>query len=152
PVVVVGGGPLGLVSAIRAFQSGKKVVVLEKRTAYTRDQIMGLDPHFMEWIDKTSPDLAKLMRSLGVLTDRTPWTDLGNAEVFTSVRTQQLESSLALLAHQLQLAYPDAFRVVRGAEVVDQKATSDGFKVIAIDGPGRKTEYPAKIVVGADGA
>jgi hypothetical protein len=36
-VVVVGGGPAGLLSALRAFEMGATVTVLEKRTAYDRD-------------------------------------------------------------------------------------------------------------------
>ncbi|WP_281645697.1 hypothetical protein [Parendozoicomonas sp. Alg238-R29] len=43
-VVIEGGGPVGLISAMRQYEKGAKVVVLEKRdTLYNRPQVVRLD-------------------------------------------------------------------------------------------------------------
>jgi succinate dehydrogenase/fumarate reductase flavoprotein subunit len=38
-VVVVGGGPAGLLSALEAYKGGARVCVVEKRLAYTRSSL-----------------------------------------------------------------------------------------------------------------
>jgi len=41
-VVIVGGGPAGLATAMEAYQSGAKVTIIEKRSTYTRNQLLFL--------------------------------------------------------------------------------------------------------------
>ncbi len=47
-VVIEGGGPVGLLQALKAYESGADVTLFEKRdTLYTRPQILRLDPQWL---------------------------------------------------------------------------------------------------------
>ncbi len=51
-VVIIGGGPAGLSSAIEAKQAGASVKVIEKRGAYEREQMLFLFEHSLDLLKK----------------------------------------------------------------------------------------------------
>jgi len=51
-VVVVGGGPTGLASAIEAHNAGASVTIIEKRSAYTRENTLFLYTVTLEMFDR----------------------------------------------------------------------------------------------------
>lgn len=51
-VLIVGGGPAGLASAIEAKEAGFDTVVIEKRSAYTRIQLLFLTEHSLTLLQK----------------------------------------------------------------------------------------------------
>ncbi len=54
-VVVIGGGPVGLINAIETAYLGHRVVVLEGRDEYTRDHLVKLHASSFKGISKDSP-------------------------------------------------------------------------------------------------
>jgi 2-polyprenyl-6-methoxyphenol hydroxylase-like FAD-dependent oxidoreductase len=150
-------GPLGLISGIRSWLAGKDVVILEKRVAYVRDQVMGLDSHFMSWIQENAPDLERMMQSLGIFEKRPPWFDLNiNGKEFDSIRIQQLENSLALLINELEkgkAGTAGGIKVIRGVEVTGQEGNWDGRTIIKGKfQDGTSMSSTGRIIIGADGA
>lgn len=62
-VVIIGGGPAGLATAIEAKQAGAKVTVIEKRSAYERTQqlfLLGQALTLLEKWEVESPELKKV--------------------------------------------------------------------------------------------
>ena len=73
-VIIVGGGPTGLATAIEAYQNGDKVTVIEMRDSYTRTQTLFLNEDTIKLIKKwdvTIPELLVLEinknRKMGVV-------------------------------------------------------------------------------------
>src|SRR5579872_1381381 len=55
-VVIIGGGPAGLATAIEAKQAGAIVTVVEKRSAYEREQQLFLRGHSIALLEKWKVD------------------------------------------------------------------------------------------------
>ena len=59
-VLVVGGGPAGLVSALEASHAGARVSVVEKRSNYSRQQHIILDEHSLNTLSRFEIDCPEL--------------------------------------------------------------------------------------------
>ena len=57
-VVIVGGGPVGLATAIEAITSGHEVTLIEKRDSYTRKQTIILDEDSLKLLQHWNVSLA----------------------------------------------------------------------------------------------
>mmetsp|Transcript_3478 Transcript_3478/g.5201 ORF Transcript_3478/g.5201 Transcript_3478/m.5201 type:complete len:735 (-) Transcript_3478:6-2210(-) len=97
-VLVAGGGPVGLLSALSAWEEGANVHVVEKRISYTRDIWFDLYPP--PWYDSHL-----VLERLGFFTqdaDRKDWKLPGNKNAYT-VRAQTLEKFLAKVCLLLRI-------------------------------------------------
>jgi 2-polyprenyl-6-methoxyphenol hydroxylase-like FAD-dependent oxidoreductase len=61
-VVIIGGGPAGLSTAIEARHSGARVTVVEKRSAYERTQRIFLFEHSLELLEKWEVESLELSK------------------------------------------------------------------------------------------
>lgn len=59
-VVVVGGGPAGLAAAIEAHQAGAYAVIVEKRSQYTRSQIILLYKDALDLLEKWEVEVPEM--------------------------------------------------------------------------------------------
>lgn len=127
-IVIIGGGPGGLSTAIEAHYAGTHVTIIEKRTDYTRHQRVFLMP----------PSLA-LLSKWGVVVPQMDLTDFGEYGIIGFVQIKHLEQALEKTVKQLGI------ETIAG-EFIDinkQNAiitTSQGIQL-----------YPYDILVGADG-
>ena len=81
-VVILGGGPIGLLCAIEARRCFQSVVVIEKRGGYTRTNVPSLNN-----------DLIRHLKKIGVAPDLWPGTDPSNG-VGQSVAFSKIEEAL----------------------------------------------------------
>ncbi|HUD01888.1 MAG TPA: NAD(P)/FAD-dependent oxidoreductase [Rhabdochlamydiaceae bacterium] len=82
-VVIIGGGPAGLATAIEAHQSGAVVTVVEKRDSYSRPQILFLLNSSIKLLEKWKVAIPQ-MRVI----------DLGDGDRIGFVQIKHLEESL----------------------------------------------------------
>lgn len=132
-VVVVGGGPVGLMSGIIAFIGGADVVVIDKRTEYNRDV----------WFDISAKPWGaglELLKSWGFLDmiDELESPGMDESDIL-QVRCQMLERFLA------QTAMLVGVDIRHGLEF--KGFDKDNTKVITTIGD----EFPFDLVVAADG-
>lgn len=126
-VVIVGGGPAGLATAIEARQAGARVTVVEKRNAYQRPQRLFLFEHSLGLLEKWGVDSSELNK-MGV-----------GEECVGIVRISSLEEALLKRAQELGvLVIQDEF-----VELSQQKRS------ITLEGG---ESLPYDILVAADGA
>lgn len=156
-VVIVGGGPLGMIAGIKAWKLGKNVKIIERRVSYTREQIMGLDPNFQAWFKKDAPELYKEMHALGIFNRKAGWETIKRVktdiEHFDSVRIQQLENSLALYIKRLEeISQDGSFKIMRNQTLVSKYEKDSKLFLQLEDNKGKMSEIPASFVIGADGA
>jgi 2-polyprenyl-6-methoxyphenol hydroxylase-like FAD-dependent oxidoreductase len=128
-VLVVGGGPAGLATAIEAAESGAQVTLIEKRTSYTRNRLLFLFESSLTLLDRWKVNIPQMKIA-----------DLGDAGKFGSVSINHLEEGLAARAHELGI------QKIHG----EFKRLEKNRAVIAT--PGRETHLSYDILVGADGA
>lgn len=155
-VVVVGGGPLGLITGLLAYKSGKNVKLIERRSEYLRDEIMGMDPTFFNFLHKNFPELVGEMLSLGILVPRPGWSDLrvngAKDESFYSIRIQQLEHSFSLLYDRIyRLSSNPSPLILRGYSYLNQWRSQSGLHVLVRGPEGFLKTLKAYFVIGADG-
>lgn len=111
-VVIVGGGPAGLATAIEASGTGNEVLVIEKRSSYTRKQTLFLT-------DTTHALLAKWE-----IADPGPW-----------IRICTLEEALAARAQQLGVHFIEDEAIALKPGVVETPSRSLTYDVlVAADG------------------
>ncbi len=155
-VVIIGAGPVALITAIKALENGKKVTILEKRTSYARENILGMNAEFLNWLEKTTPSLKRYMKALGIFLERPGWKDLGATpgNTFYSIRTQQLENALSLYLEQFKKLSKeeDALKIIRGANVDKIIKNDSGYQVDYVHEAKEFTLEDKKLVVGIDGA
>lgn len=89
-VLVVGGGPVGLATAIEAREHGYFVTVVEKRVAYTRLQWIFLSDYSLELLGKWKINIPKMIVA-----------DLKDQERMGFVRINELEECLRTRAREL---------------------------------------------------
>jgi len=130
-VVVIGGGPAGLATAIEARKAGFRVQVIEKRSEYTRPQVVFLNENSIQLLKNWGADLQQVK-----LIEIAPQKSKGIVEL------RILEELLAKRTKELNI------------EIL--RATFDGFNsdqslVVTTDSGAQRT-LPYDFVVGADGA
>jgi 2-polyprenyl-6-methoxyphenol hydroxylase-like FAD-dependent oxidoreductase len=89
-VLIIGGGPAGLATAIEAKTSGFAVTVIEKREAYTRSQTLFLLDSSLKFLDKWEIDIPQMHLM-----------DLGEGTRIGIVQIKYLEEQLGKKARQL---------------------------------------------------
>lgn len=157
-VVVIGGGPLGMISAIKAWKLGKNVTIIERRGIYNREQILGIDRNFQKWFRDEVPQLYKQMHELGIFQRKPGWhslkKNLSDAKNFDSVRIQQMENSLALYIKRIQdVSSESSFQVMRNTRLVGKVDDElSGFILKVETSDLQKMDVPARFIIGADGA
>jgi 2-polyprenyl-6-methoxyphenol hydroxylase-like FAD-dependent oxidoreductase len=129
-VLVIGGGPSGLATAIVAKMQGCRTTLIEKREAHTRTQRLFLFEPTLKLLEKWKVDLS-LMHIM----------DLGNGERIGFVCIHDLEQALEKRAKELGV------RTICG--VFLQGLAPQHKALILAD---QKMEIPYDILVGADGA
>lgn len=168
-VLIVGGGPAGLLLAALLAQRGVDVVALERRTApSTHSRAIGLHPPALAALQALELDEAALTqgvriahgvgrsrgRPLGELAFERVHTDFPFVLALSQQRTE------ALLAQKLKELAPGALH--RGWELVDVQDEEGTVRVTATGpapsradsaaGAGTVASWQAQAVVGADGA
>ena len=128
-VVVIGGGPAGLATAIEAKESGAAVTLVEKRDAHTRMQWIFLIDSSLKLLEKWKVSLP-LMRTV----------DLGDGTRIGFVPIKHLEEELEKRSKELGI------KKIQG-EFIGFKSSHSA--TIAMQN--REVHLPYDILVGADG-
>lgn len=99
-VVIGGAGPIGLYAALTFYEEGFDVTLVNDRTAYTRLQIVGLDPPWVQFFKRISPDTFKRLIDQG----RARMTISGSVEmVLSDVEKLMWEKLLKLEGKRMKL-------------------------------------------------
>lgn len=128
-VVIIGGGPAGLATALEAHASGANVTVIEKRCTYSRAQILFLFDYSLELLKKWRVVIPSMHISC-----------LEKGGLMGSTKIKNLETALAKRVKELGI------QVAQGTF----KSLSDGSVIVSKEG--KAHEFPYDILVGADGA
>lgn len=129
-VVIIGGGPSGLATAIEAHRRGAQVLIIEKRTEYTRKQVVFLKPASLELLEKWHVDVPHLMT--------VPFGEYG---LFGFVQIKYLEEGIQEVVNSLGIVkLQGEFKGFVNNEKMVTIATSDGDILLQYD-----------LIVGADG-
>ncbi|MEU6996434.1 bifunctional 3-(3-hydroxy-phenyl)propionate/3-hydroxycinnamic acid hydroxylase [Streptomyces sp. NPDC046465] len=159
-VLVVGAGPVGLVTAILLAQQGRRVTVLERwPRPYPMPRAVSFDGEsarilaaagvgdFIDVFGESSRDYTWRNGEGTVLfhvdvddVGRSGWPDS------TSMYQPALEEALAARAESLP-----GLRILRGHEVVDLADSGDRVS-LTVQGPEGRGEFTARWVIGCDGA
>lgn len=129
--LIIGGGPSGLAAAIEVQQAGSKAIVIEKRNAFTREQIIFLQEKSIQLLNNWSVHVPQMF-----VLSPVPHKKMG----FVSIN--DLEASLKKRALDLGVEFISG--EFNGLSQTEQKAlisTSDNIR-----------ELPYHILIGADGA
>lgn len=130
-VVIIGGGPAGLATAIEAQQKGAQVTLIEKRSSYSRGQSILLDNSTLELLEKwqiTCPQITVLNADSGLKSGLVGISDL--------------EKSLAERVNELGIKILHGeFKSLKNGESQAVVATSHGEVCLPYD-----------LLIGADGA
>jgi len=128
-VVIVGGGPAGLATAIEAYHAGAHVTVIEKRSAYVRSQLVFLFDPALELLQKWEVATPSMMV-----------VELEKNRKMGIIKLKDLEEALASRVAELS---------IDRIEGKFTKRFSDHIEV-AVGGERRGLVYD--ILVGADGS
>lgn len=161
PVVISGGGPVGLVAALSLAQKGIDVVVLENESHVPEDLRAGtFHPPTVEMFDTLG--IGETLRSRAIkvpewqIRDRKTGLvaqfDLGRIADLTPYpfRLHVEQHKLSNIAHQALLALPNA-KVLFNHRCTGYAQDQDGVTV-HVDGPDGASELRASYLIGADGA
>jgi 2-polyprenyl-6-methoxyphenol hydroxylase-like FAD-dependent oxidoreductase len=129
-IVIIGGGPVGLATAIEAHQSGAHVTLVEKRSRYLRFQWLFLLDSSLQLLEKWKVTLPQMRV-----------TDLGDRGKIGIVQINHLEERLAKRAKELNI------KTIHGEF---KELTNPSTMVISTSTGALKIPYD--IIVGADGA
>ncbi|WP_158598082.1 FAD-dependent oxidoreductase [Noviherbaspirillum saxi] len=161
PVVIAGGGPVGLVAALALAEKGVQVVLLESANDIPRDLRAGtFHPPTVEMLDRLSIGAELLAQGikvpewqirdrrtgvvaqfdLGVIADQTPYPFRLHCE----------QHKLSQIAFAALSRYPNA-RVLFGHKCTGFTHDADGVTVRAASHDGH-TEIRGSYLIGADGA
>jgi 2-polyprenyl-6-methoxyphenol hydroxylase-like FAD-dependent oxidoreductase len=130
-VVIIGGGPTGLATAIEAHQNGDNLVLIEKRDSYTRTQTLFLIESTLWQLDKW-----------GVKTPEMQILEINKNRKMGVVTIQDLENSLLKRLQELDIL------VLQG----EFKSFSDTEKSVVIAIHDKEITVPYDVLVAADGA
>lgn len=127
-VVVIGGGPAGLATAIEAKEKGASVSIIEQRSSYTRQQLLFLFEPSLALLAKWQIKMPSMVVST-----------LENHQRVGIIEIKELENALANRARELNIPRIQA----QFAEI--------HAPFIEIDGETETIKIPYDILVGADG-
>jgi 2-polyprenyl-6-methoxyphenol hydroxylase-like FAD-dependent oxidoreductase len=127
-VVIIGGGPAGQSTAIEANLTGAKATIIEKRSSYSRGQLLFLFDHSLKLLEKWEVHIPTMQIS------KFEHGCLGSTKI------KDLEEALAKRVNAL------------GIQQVQGDFISIGKNAVTIDIGGSELEIPYDILVGADGA
>ena len=161
PVIVSGGGPVGLVAALALAEKGIDVIVLETSADIPTDLRAGtFHPPTVEMLDRLSIGQGLLEKGIKVpewqIRDRKEGLvaqfDLGliASETPYPFRLHCEQHKLSKLAYQALQAHPNA-RVLFEHECTGYTQDADGVTV-SITSKGQTYDMRASYVIGADGA
>lgn len=125
-IVIIGGGPAGLATAIEAKEAGADVVVVEKRESYTRRQIVFLFDSSLQLLNKWRVSIPNMM----IESEEDGWA---------FARINQLEEGLAQRVADLGI------RILFG----EFKGIREKNAIISHEG--EEVKLPYDLLVGADG-
>lgn len=158
PVVIVGGGPVGLFLAICLCKKGIQCLVLEKREDPVPDsRSLGIHPVSLELFDKVSLTQSFLKQGLKIKKGYA----LGPNEVLGVVQFEDCPkphnyilacpqfTTEAILRHELN-QMNDSFLVTQ-AEFNDLKQKKDHVEIYFTDKQGNDRSVAAEYVIGCDG-
>jgi hypothetical protein len=133
-VAVIGGGPIGLITAITLFKSGaaSRVYLIEKRKRYIREGSITLD--FTSLGSKPKYAGCFLRQALGTNFWLANFTFDGMGdEKWRNFSISELEIYLAFVAQSFALMLPSRFRVLYGWELLPQASESDPITIKSDD-------------------
>ncbi|MFK3973295.1 FAD-dependent oxidoreductase [Pseudomonas sp. NPDC087358] len=160
-VVVVGGGAVGLLTALKLGKAGVRVVVLEARSDVTSSQhVVACTPPIIEALDRLGllddvrqravlcQDIA-FRQGDGTLIAKLDWEVLSDATDHPHMLLLgQNHMSLTILEHLRRLPTVD----IRWNHRVQEVEQNDSHVTLHASGPGGKASIRARWVVAADGA
>lgn len=160
-VVIVGAGPVGMVSALALHRQGLQVTVLEAEEAPVRDQrAASLHPPTLEMLARLDVTQAIMPRGLiapsyrfhdRITGDLVAEFDLGDlSDVLPYPFVLQYEQYKLTRDISQQYANESDFDVRFSRQVTEVVQTADGVTVVA-DGPDGEERFACAYVVGADG-
>lgn len=130
-VLIIGGGPAGLATAIESKESGAKVTLIEKRTAYSRIQRLFLSDSSIQLLQKWQVAAPKMQ-----IAELEDGTHIG------FVNINHLEESLESRAQELGI------QKISG----EFKAFKADHIAVILTSEEQQLDIPYDIIVGADGA
>jgi 2-polyprenyl-6-methoxyphenol hydroxylase-like FAD-dependent oxidoreductase len=157
-VIVVGGGPSGLVVASELALAGVEVTVLERRTESVQSRAGTILPRVLELLDTrglagTFIDRARAIRSNPLFRTHmwagmkpVEWRHLESRYGYRLIMPQNITEEL-LTAHALQAGVT----IVRGHTVDTVTQDDDGVEIGMVDTGGARSTATAAYLVGCDG-
>ena len=137
-VLIVGGGPGGLFTALLAYEAGSKVVLLEKRPEYKREQIVNIFDRHLVTLAGYYPENDHLTNIIDKAMGHVTWVKLKN-----------LEWMVYSILEKIAAKDPDRFKILHRHELVG--TTAEGRKaVIRIGNTNHKLILNPDYIVGAD--
>lgn len=130
-VIIVGGGPAGLATAIEAHQKGAHVTILEKRESYSRMQVLFLEDSSLKLLGKWKVAIPQMRVA-----------DIGEGQKIGFIQIKVLEKALETSVKELGIR--KLLGEFRGFK--DEKG-----KTVVIATPNGDQQIPYDILVGADG-
>jgi 2-polyprenyl-6-methoxyphenol hydroxylase-like FAD-dependent oxidoreductase len=89
-VVVIGGGPAGLATAIEAAEHGAKVIIVEKRSSYTRDRLIFLFESTLTLLDRWKVNIPQMKVAEFEEVGKLGFASINQIEEALATRVQEL--------------------------------------------------------------
>ncbi len=161
-IIIVGAGPVGMVTALALARAGVPVLVLEALAVTSRDhrastlhpstlamlEPLGMTPHLLErglasprfqFRDRASQQIVAEF-DYALLKDETPFP-----------LALQLEQHKTIEIAHLIAKHLETFTLLREHEILDVRQSAGGVDVDARTPDGRTATFPARFVIGCDG-
>lgn len=162
PVVIVGGGPVGLLLALRLTQLNVKCFILEKRTIRkTHSKAIGIHPPSMEILQAVNEKMLNDIIEKSVVVKDGICMGTGKDNILGSLRLDVTKKpfnfvlscpqdvSESILEQYLLKMNPNAIQ--KGATVTSVLQTQDYAQVVYRDASGNIQTQKASFVIGCDG-
>src|SRR5690606_37875334 len=162
PVVIVGGGPVGLLLALRLTQLNVKCLILEKRTIRkTHSKAIGIHPPSMEILQAVNEKMLNDIIEKSVVVKDGICMGTGKDNILGSLRLDVTKKpfnivlscpqdvSESILEQYLLKMNPNAIQ--KGATVTSVLQTQDYAQVVYRDASGNIQTQKASFVIGCDG-
>ncbi len=158
-VVIVGGGPGGLVAAYEAYTRGYDVTIIEKRN-YARDQILRLATSTYQYVSDTlgTPSINQLMTNelIQEVNQGQANRSLFTENRFYTIEVRDFENSFATMLKVLAERDPNGLQFFSEHTfthiVTPTRENSSWLVEMRSKSHGETIKVPADIVVGADGS
>lgn len=154
-VVVIGGGPSGLVAALEAYLAGSRVYLIEKRNCYSRDTMLRLRIDTALYLKERLGDhLYAIAETNELIKTRTQGgfeKEFFGSEAFIVIETKILEWLLAMILFELAKR-DEAIKIYREWEFSDLKDEKHSTYVKIKNSASVEFTIPCDFLIGADGA